>query len=183
VPFLHACRRSGLLGALALLTGACGSGEKLAQQAQVGDLLVRSGSERVHLERPFRPGVSNGLYGGVVRISGADGQDGVRRHELNAVCSLPGEPGWPAYDNLYGRSLPEAPLPGGTGKDGEAGQPGKADAKRSDDEGRWQILYHFDGRIERLGTPQRGSWQGRLKDNLCRRGPFDDSTARGSGSR
>jgi hypothetical protein len=152
--------RLGALGVLALLLPACGGPrETKGQGAGAGELLVKAGDTRVELVVPFEPGVANGLYKGVVKVS----QPGVesRLFRVNAVCSLKGEPGWPTYDNLFGDPLSDADkLPVGASPQ------------------RWQVFYHFDGRVESNHKLTIQPWMARLKDNLCRRGDFDDS-ARG----
>jgi len=139
---------------LLLLTACNGGGETPVSRARPGDTLVRRGQERVVLERAFRPGQPNGLYKGIVKVSG--GERGARRLEVNGVCSMPGlqAEGWPAYDNLYGRKL--------AASGGEAGQE------------RWQVLFHFDGRVEAQQAAAEQAWLRDLRDNLCRRGRFDD---------
>lgn len=150
----------GVLGLLALLLPACGGQrETKAQGARAGDLLVKAGDTRVELVAPFQPGVANGLYKGVVKVSQPGGES--RLFRVNAVCSLKGEPGWPTYDNLFGDPLSDA------GKVPQGASPQ-----------RWQIFYHFDGRVESNRKLTIQPWMARLKDNLCRRGDFDDS-ARG----
>jgi hypothetical protein len=154
--------RAAWLGLLGLGLTACGGGGEVAiQQAKQGDLLVKAGQSRVELVRPFRPGVPNGLYKGAVRVHQPGGAAGGELHEVNAVCSIKGEPLWPTYDNLYGQPI--------SARD----QSGSASSNE-----RWQILYHYDGRIETRGkTPGKATaqpWASRLKDNLCRRGDFDD---------
>lgn len=143
---------------LLLLLSACGQrAETPAQSAQVGDLLVSTGKTRVELVKPFQPGPANGLYKGVIRVSKGEGEN--RLFQVNAVCSMKGEPGWPTYDNLYGdplSDLKQTPGFGGTPK-------------------RWQIFYHYDGRVESNGKLAAQPWMQRLKDNLCRRGEFDDA--------
>lgn len=153
--------RAGRLVLLSLTLAACGSTREVPiQKAKEGDLLVKAGQSRVHLVRPFKPGVPNGLYKGAVRVSEAGGTGG-DLHEVNAVCSIEGEPLWQSYDNLYGQPI------------SDRDQSGSASSTQ-----RWQILYHFDGRIETSGKASGNaaaqSWKARLKDNLCRRGDFDD---------
>jgi hypothetical protein len=140
--------------ALLLLTACDGGSETPVSRARPGDTLIRHGRERVVLERPFRPGQPNGLYKGIVTVRGGEG--GVRRLEVNGVCSMPGlqAEGWPAYDNLYGRKL--------AASGGEAGQE------------RWQVLFHYDGRVEVQQAAAEQAWLTELRDNLCRRGRFDD---------
>ncbi|WP_323249150.1 hypothetical protein [Synechococcus sp. CCY9202] len=123
--------------------------------------MVQVEGTRVELAQSFQPGVSNGLYKGAVRVFGADQPSAGSLYALNAICSIKDTPNWPAYDNLYGYPIQEV---------GQArslsGQP------------RWQVLYHFDGRIEGTGPLKPQAWTSRLKDNLCRRGDFDDSKVR-----
>ena len=83
--------------------------------------------------------------------------EGQQLLELNAVCSMPQSPGWPAYDNLYGRAI----------------QRGE-EAKGTTGTTSWQVLFHFDGRQEARMGSSPGPWLARLRDNLCRRGDFDD---------
>ena len=157
-------RRHHLPGALILalwlpLVGCSGGrGETPVAKARPGDTLVRSGSELVVLEQPFKPGPANGLYKGIVVVSSPE--RGQRRLEVNGVCSMPGlqSEGWPAYDNLYGQRLPAAPGPNG----------------KAAEQGRWQVLFHFDGRVEAGEATADQAWLARLRDNLCRRGSFDD---------
>lgn len=148
--------RLGVLGLLALLLPACGERrETLAQGASAGDLLVKAGETRVELVAPFQPGVANGLYKGVVRVSQPGGESQLFR--VNGVCSLKGQPGWPTYDNMFGDPVSDASkLPVGATPQ------------------RWQVFYHFDGRIESNPKLSIQPWMARLKDNLCRRGDFDD---------
>ncbi len=59
---------------LTLLLAACGEPSETAlKNAKPGDVLVKSGQTRVTLVAPFQPGVANGLYKGVVRVSQPDG--------------------------------------------------------------------------------------------------------------
>lgn len=149
---LTACGSGGLGG---------GRGETAVATAKPGDTLVRSGKQQVVLERAFRPGQPNGLYKGIVKVRGPEGEE--RRLEVNGVCSMPGlqSEGWPAYDNLYGRRLAAS-----------GGSPGSA-AGGTDGE-RFQVLFHFDGRVEAGKAAAEQAWLSRLRDNLCRRGSFDD---------
>lgn len=151
--------RPGVAGALfTVLLSACGgSGEIAVQTAKEGDLLVKSGQTRVELVAPFKPGVANGLYKGVIRVSQPDGQD--RLYRMNAVCSMKNEPGWPTYDNLFADPVADTK---------------QAEAPEASPQ-RWQIFYHFDGRVEPSRNVKPEPWMVRLKDNLCRRGDFDDS--------
>jgi hypothetical protein len=151
----------GALGLLGLALTSCGKPQEVAiQHAKVGDLLVQSQQTRVELVRPFRPGVPNGLYGGAVRVREPAGAPGGSIHEVNVVCSMAGVPGWPSYDNLYGEPTRNPPK-----------------AVSGPSPSRWQILYHYDGRIEANGKLAPHPWTTRLKDNLCRRGDFDDRPA------
>jgi hypothetical protein len=154
----------GALGLLTLLLSACGGRrETLAQGAGAGDLLVKAGETRVELVAPFQPGVANGLYKGVVKVSQPGGES--RLFRVNGVCSLKGQPGWPTYDNLFGDPISDVK---------------KIDAGPSPQ--RWQVFYHFDGRTESNNKLTIQPWMARLKDNLCRRGDFDDRTHGKAGS-
>lgn len=149
-----------LLSLLLPLAGCSGTGETPVARARPGDTLVRTGPAQVVLERAFHPGQPNGLYRGIVVMSSPG--HGPRRLEMNGVCSMPGleKEGWPSYDNLFGS---------------RSGATGAAQNQR-----RWQVLFHFDGRREISGGGAEGvtqadlAWLGRLRDNLCRRGSFDD---------
>lgn len=147
-----------LLLPLTACAGVGGGGETPVATAKPGDTLVRSGQERVVLERAFRPGQPNGLYKGIVKVSGPEGAE--RRLEVNGVCSMPGlqSEGWPSYDNLYGRRLGAS---GGSQASPDGGQS-------------FQMLFHFDGRVEAGKAAAEQAWLSRLRDNLCRRGSFDD---------
>jgi hypothetical protein len=149
------------LGLLLVGLGACGGKREVPiQNAKVGDPLVEVEGTRVDLAQDFQTGVSNGLYKGAVRLTGPDHPADGSLHALNVVCSLPDTPGWPPYDNLYGYPIRAV-----------------AEARNVGGEKRWQILYHFDGRIEGTGSLKPQAWMSRLKDNLCRRGDFDDAKA------
>ncbi|MCS5690899.1 hypothetical protein NZK33_02730 [Cyanobium sp. FGCU-6] len=149
-------QRLGVIALLGLLLPACSERrETLAQGASAGDLLVKAGQTRVELVAPFQPGVANGLYKGVIRVSQPGGESQLFR--VNGICSIKGQPGWPTYDNLFGDPLRDASkLPLGASPQ------------------RWQVFYHFDGRIESNNKLTIQPWMARLKDNLCRRGDFDD---------
>ncbi len=152
----------GLLGGagLSLVLSSCGVSREVAiRQAKEGDLLVRVENTQVLLARAFEPGVANGLYRGAVRVKQA-GQEPGGLHEVSAVCSIEGEPGWQSYDNLYGEAVNDL-----------------AKKQSPNPEKRWQVLYHFDGRVEARGRQAPYPWAARLKDNLCRRGDFDDRPA------
>jgi hypothetical protein len=124
--------------------------------AKPGDVLVRSGETTVTLVKAFRQGEPNGLFDGVVRVA-TEGNSQPPLVEINAICSLPDEPGWPPYDNVYGRAV---------------ARPEEAEGRSGDTQ--WQVLYNFSGsRDVRMGQ-NPGPWIDRLRDNLCRRGDFDD---------
>ncbi len=155
-------RLSGvLLGSLLALSACGGRREVAVQDAALGDPLVEVDGVRVALAKTFQPGVSNGLYKGAVRVSGRGQMGEGTLYALNAVCSLEDSPGWPPYDNLFGYPIAAV-----------------SEAEPLSAQQRWQILYHFDGRIESKGELKPQPWMARLKDNLCRRGDFNDSTAR-----
>jgi hypothetical protein len=143
--------------AIAFAISGCGSYKEIAQSvAKPGEILASSNGTIVKLVSPFRPGQPNGLFDGVISLSGT-GNKSEKLIEVNAVCSLPNEKGWPDYDNLYGRTVQDPT---------EArGPTGKTD---------WQILYKFSGDIEVAMGNKPGAWADRLRDNLCRRGDFDD---------
>jgi len=147
--------------ALLLALAACGGRQEVAvQQASAGDTLVTAGDTRVELVQPFRPGFPNGLYRGVVRIQEPGSPAGGQLYRLNGICSVRNQPGWPPYDNLYGHRIANL-----------------AEADKTNDKSRGQVLYHFEGRIEASGGFTATAWMQRLKDNLCRRGDFDDRPA------
>jgi len=153
-------RQAALLAGLGAALAGCGafSREVAIQKAQPGDLLVDVGGNRVELVKPFTPGIANGLHKGVVKVSGSGSGGPSQLHRVTVICSVKGEPGWPTYDNIYGDPIADVetktfPLP----------------------EKRWQILYHFDGRVEKTGKLESDGWVARLKDNLCRKGDFRDS--------
>jgi len=125
-------------------------------KAKPGDVLVRTGDGVVTLVKPFRQGEPNGLFDGVVRWS-APGGGSSQLMEINAICSLPGEPGWPSYDNLYGRPVRRV-----------------EEAKGRSGDTQWQILYNFSGSQDVRMGQKPGAWADRLRENLCRRGSFDD---------
>ena len=148
------------------LVGCANTPREIAiQNAKAGDLLVEAGGSRVELVRPFQTGIANGQYKGVVKVSSASDGSGAQLHEMNAVCSIKGEPGWPTYDNIYGNPIRDL----------------NTETTFSAKE-RWQILYHFDGRVEKTGTLKPDGWASRLKDNLCRKGDFND-TGKAPGSK
>jgi len=150
-----------LLGLVGVLAG-CGNahGEKPLSTAKPGDIVVAMGPQRLELVQPFKPGEPNGLYQGIVRLQrGTNGKP--QLHEVNAVCSMPDLPNWPNYDNLYGKPL---------------GSVEESKAQRGNTQ--WQILYHFNSAQEVKMGSNPGPWTSRLRDNLCRRGDFDDRPKR-----
>jgi hypothetical protein len=151
-------RTALLIVAMGVGLGACHqpSGETPQAKARPGEVLVRSGQEAVTLVKPFRQGEPNGLFDGVVSVGSAtEGTPALM--EINAICSLPGEPGWPAYDNLYGRVITRA-----------------EEAQGPTGETQWQILFNFSGSQDVRMGQKPGPWVDRLRENLCRRGSFDD---------
>lgn len=154
--------------AVAVLAGCAAQNEKPAHLAKPGDLLVRTSSgQEVRLVKPFRAGVPNGLYGGVIDVitTSTDGRERTERIDANAVCSVEGVPGWPDYDNVYGSIH-------------------NSEQTVAEDQERWQVLLHFDGRAEvRTDDGLESSpleWAPRLRDNLCRKGDFDDRPTGGT---
>lgn len=145
----------GLLGLLSF-TG-CGllHREQPQSTAKPGDLLVQVGQLRVELVQPFRAGEPNGLFDGVVKVTAGDQPD--QLVQVNAICSIPDEPQWPSYDNLYGTLMRSAAT---------------AEGRKGDTS--WQVLFHFNGRTEVKMGQDPGAWLARLHDNLCRHGDFDD---------
>ncbi|WP_216906347.1 hypothetical protein [Synechococcus sp. CCY 0621] len=151
---------AGLLACLGVVLAGCGatSKEVAIQNAKPGDLLVEVDGSRVELVRDFTPGIANGLHKGVVKITSIAGDGKGKMYEVTAICSVKGEPGWQAYDNIYGDPISDL------------------NAKRTFPvKDRWQFLFHFDGRTEKTGTLEPNGWVSRLKDNLCRKGDFDDT--------
>ncbi len=149
-----------LLSCLGIALAGCSSSPQAVpiQNAKPGDLLVNAEGNQVKLVRAFTPGIANGLHKGVVKVM-SDGRDANgKTYEVTAICSMNGEPGWPTYDNVYGDLISD------TNPKGAA--PNK---------NRWQLLFHFDGRTEKTGTLEPSSWVSHLKDNLCRKGDFDDT--------
>ncbi|WP_216900688.1 hypothetical protein [Synechococcus sp. CCY 9618] len=144
--------------AMGLVGCSTGPRETAIQNAKAGDLLVEAGGSRVELVRAFQTGAANGQYKGVVKVSTANDPANVQLHEMSAICSIRGEPGWPTYDNLYGNPINNP----------------NAESKFSAED-RWQRLFHFDGRTEKIGKLDSDGWTARLKDNLCRKGDFDDT--------
>ncbi|MEB3266179.1 MAG: hypothetical protein VKN13_06135 [Cyanobacteriota bacterium] len=156
-------RCGGLVIASALALGAtvtaCGTQMETPQAtARPGQVLVRVAQERVLLVAPFRAAVPNSLLDGVVRVEGPAGQ---RLVEVNAVCSMPDLPGWPDYDNLYGRTIRQV-----------------TEAKGPSGRTEWQVLFPFRGQPQVRSGSTPGPWVARLRDNLCRRGEFDDRAQR-----
>lgn len=151
---------AGWLACLGVALAGCGatSKEVAIQNAKPGDLLVSVDGSRVELVRAFTPGIANGLHKGVVTITTeADGAKG-QMYEVTVICSIKGESGWQSYDNIYGDPISDL------------------NAKRTfPAKDRWQFLFHYDGRTEKTGTLEPSGWVSRLKDNLCRKGDFDDT--------
>jgi len=148
-------------GVLAMGLNACAALDREHPQATAkeGEMLVKVDNQRVQLIKTFRQGEPNGLFDGVVNVSEKGKTDQLQ--EVNVVCSLPNDPQWPNYDNLYGRAITKASQ--AAGRTGETG---------------WQILFHFDGQTEQRMGSNPGPWTGQLRDNLCRRGRFDDRPKR-----
>ena len=158
---LPARRLLPLLGLVGVLAG-CGNthSEKPLSTAKPGDTVVVVGPQRLELVQPFQPGEPNGLYRGIVRLEG--GTNGKPQlYEVNAVCSMPNLPNWPNYDNLYGKPL---------------GSVEESKIQRGNTQ--WQVLYHFNSAPEVKMGSNPGPWTSRLRDNLCRRGDFDDRPQR-----
>ena len=151
---------AGLLACVAVAVAGCGatSKEVAIQNAKPGDLLVEVDGRRVELVRAFTPGVANGLHRGVVKITSGAGDTQGQMYETTVICSVKGEPNWPTYDNIFGDPI----------SDLKAKRPFPV-------KDRWQVLYHFDGRTEKIGKLDYSGWVSRLKDNLCRKGDFDDT--------
>jgi hypothetical protein len=156
--------RKHLAGWLACLSVALAAGcgttskEVAVQNATPGDLLVSVDGNRVELVRTFTPGIANGLHKGVVKITTEADKAKGQMYEVTAICSIKGEPGWQSYDNIYGNPISDL------------------NEKRTFPvKDRWQFLFHFDGRTEKTGTLEPSGWVSRLKDNLCRKGDFDDT--------
>ena len=151
---------AGLLAGTGLALAGCGSTPKevAVQDAKPGDLLVAVEGSRVELVRAFQPGIANGLHKGVVKVTSGAGDAKGQMYETTAICSVKGEPGWQTYDNIYGDPITDL------------------NAKRTFPvKDRWQFLFHFDGRTEQIGKLDPSVWVSRLKDNLCRKGDFDDT--------
>ena len=74
---------------------------------------------------------------------------------------MPDLPNWPEYDNIYGRWLEADEEPGVDGGDTD-----------------WQLLMYFDGRLVNQGKQEAPSWAKRLAENLCRKGDFEDESAK-----
>ncbi|WP_323356783.1 hypothetical protein [Cyanobium gracile] len=149
-----------MLACLGVALAGCGatSKEVAIQNAKPGDLLVEVDGSRVELVRAFAPGIANGLHKGVVKVTSEAGDGKGQMYETTAICSVKGEPGWQAYDNIYGDPIADL------------------NAKRAFPvKDRWQFLFHFDGRTEKNGMLEPSGWVSRLKDNLCRKGDFDDT--------
>ncbi|NQV11379.1 MAG: hypothetical protein HQ527_09500 [Cyanobacteria bacterium] len=155
--------RNSLICGLALIgLVGCGQQKEVAiQNAKAGDVLVNTEDTQVSLVKQFKAGTPNGLYNGAVTVKDAAEKGPEVLYQVSAVCSMEDLPGWPKYDNLYGHPLTDIE------KIGEFSSAS-----------RWQILYHYDGRVESKSDLTDKAWTMRLKDNLCRRGDFNDSTAK-----
>lgn len=155
--------RNSLICGLALIgLVGCGQQKEVAiQNAKAGDVLVNTEDTQVSLVKQFKAGTPNGLYNGAVTVKDAAEKGPEVLYQVSAVCSMEDLPGWPKYDNLYGHPLTDIE------KIGEFSSAS-----------RWQILYHYDGRVESRSDLKDKAWTTRLKDNLCRRGDFNDSTAK-----
>ena len=147
-----------LATAVALLCQACKGTpmETRLHEANLGDALVIDGETTITLTKKFRPGTPNGLFDGGVLV-GTPGMD-KKRAEVNAVCSMPGLPNWPEYDNIYGRWLKSSEAPGEEGGDTD-----------------WQLLIYFDGTTQNKGGEEAPPWAQRLAQNACRKGDFSDN--------
>ena len=152
-----------VLGASLGLISSCHTAptqETAISEAKIGDVLVISDDTQVRLSQPFRPGTPNGLYDGAVTTLSESGQD--QHFEVNAVCSMPDLPGWPSYDNIYGKPIASP-----------------SDAGSSGGETKWQSLLRFDGTVSAEGPEASPEWAERLAQNLCRKGDFDDTNSDG----
>ncbi|AFY29638.1 hypothetical protein [Cyanobium gracile] len=155
---------AGLLAGFLAGTGLAFAGcratpkEVAIQDAKPGDLLVEVDGSRVELVRAFTPGIANGLHKGVVKVTSGAGDGKGQLYETTAICSVKGEPGWQSYDNIYGDPISDL--------NAKVTFPVK---------NRWQFLFHFDGRTDQVGKLDPSVWVVRLKDNLCRKGDFDDT--------
>ena len=136
---------------------SCSSNKEIrVSDAKPGDTLVVVGDERIVLVERFKPGQPNGLFDGSVKIISKNKPE--RLTEVNAICSMPNLPNWPAYDNVYGRWLKKGEKPGIIG--------GKTD---------WQQLIYFTETNQSKGRTHVPHWAKRLAQNLCRKGDFSDS--------
>ena len=115
-------------------------------EASVGDTLVVVEDAEVRLTHAFKPGQPNGLFDGGISVT-TNGSVTLQA-EVNAVCSMPDLPNWPAYDNIYGRRLADGETPGVEG--------GKTD---------WQLLLYFSGESKEKG--REPVLAKRLAHNLC----------------
>jgi hypothetical protein len=153
-------RRVGivLLSILGATVAACQTMPREIPQstAKPGDVLVRVGDTTITLVKPFRQGEPNGLFDGVIRVT-EEGNSPPKLMEINAICSLPGEPGWPSYDNVYGRIVSR-----------------EEEAEGRSGDTQWQVLYNFSGTEDVRMGQKPGAWTDRLRTNLCRREEFDD---------
>ena len=151
---------AGLLACAGIALAGCSSTPKevAIQNAKPGDLLVETEGSRVELVQAFRSGIANGLHKGVVKVTSRAGDAKGQMYETTAICSIEGEPGWQTYDNIYGDPISDL--------NAQSTSPTKD---------RWQFLFHFDGRTEQIGKLDPSAWVSRLKDNLCRKGDFNDT--------
>lgn len=149
-----------LLSYLGVVFAGCSSYPKAVpiQNAKPGDLLVNTKGNQVELVRAFTPGIANGLHKGWVKVTSEAGDAKGKTYQVTAICSIKGEPGWPPYDNIFGDLVNDLNFKGTL-------PPNK----------RWQFLFYFDGRTEKTGTLESNDWVSHLKDNLCRKGDFDDT--------
>ena len=153
----------GVLALIPLASGCQPKGhqETPVSKAQPGDVLVQIDSIKVVLTEPFQPGTPNGLFDGGVKTEDRPGE--TKHFEVNAICSMPDLPGWPAYDNIYGRAIKDSSEVGAKG--GET---------------QWQLLLPFDGEAQEKGKEKSPEWASRLAQNLCRKGDFQDNSKKNS---
>ena len=135
--------------------------ETPVNEAQPGDVLVTADNTDVVLTKAFKPGIPNGLYDGAVSTKSTTGE--TYHYEVNAICSMPDLPGWPDYDNIYGKPI-DAP----------------SDAGQTGGETQWQTLLRFDGTVSEQGAEPSPKWAERLANNLCRKGDFEDASSNGN---
>ena len=148
---------------LATIIFACLSATSCGAQKEVpislakpGDTISIVGDQRIVLVSEFKAGQPNGLFDGGVQV--IDKNKNTRFVEVNVVCSMPDLPGWPDYDNIYGRWLEVDEKPG---EEGGATQ--------------WQLLMHFNGKHVNKGNEEAPNWAQRVALNACRKGKFRDN--------